>query len=51
MRQVAMLRGINLGSSRRVPMAELRELLTSAGYEDVATYVQSRRNQSASSRR
>jgi uncharacterized protein (DUF1697 family) len=41
MRQVAMLRGINLGSSRRVPMADLRELLTGAGYEDVATYVQS----------
>jgi len=36
-----MLRGINLGSSRRVPMAELRELLTGAGYEHVSTYVQS----------
>jgi uncharacterized protein (DUF1697 family) len=41
MRQVAMLRGINLGSSRRVPMAELRELLAGAGYADVSTYVQS----------
>jgi uncharacterized protein (DUF1697 family) len=38
---VAMLRGINLGSRRRVPMAELRTLLTEAGYEDVRTYVQS----------
>jgi uncharacterized protein (DUF1697 family) len=38
---VAMLRGINLGPSRRVPMAELRALLTEAGYEDVRTYVQS----------
>ena len=38
---VAMLRGINLGAKRRVPMAALRELLTEAGYEDVRTYVQS----------
>ena len=36
-----MLRGINLGSTRRVPMAELRALLADAGYEDVQTYVQS----------
>jgi uncharacterized protein (DUF1697 family) len=41
MRQVAMLRGINLGSSRRLPMAQLRELLAGAGYADVSTYVQS----------
>jgi uncharacterized protein (DUF1697 family) len=41
MRQVAMLRGINLGSSRRIPMADLRHVLTDAGYENVATYVQS----------
>jgi uncharacterized protein (DUF1697 family) len=38
---VLLLRGINLGPSRRVPMAELRALLSNAGYEDVATYVQS----------
>jgi uncharacterized protein (DUF1697 family) len=38
---VAMLRGINLGPRRRVPMADLRTLLTEAGYEDVRTYVQS----------
>lgn len=36
-----MLRGINLGAHRRVPMAELRTLLTDAGYENVRTYVQS----------
>jgi uncharacterized protein (DUF1697 family) len=36
-----MLRGINLGPNRRVPMAELRALLGDAGYEDVQTYVQS----------
>jgi uncharacterized protein (DUF1697 family) len=38
---VAMLRGINLGPRRRVPMAELRTLLVEAGSEDVRTYVQS----------
>ncbi|MGZ4167688.1 MAG: DUF1697 domain-containing protein, partial [Solirubrobacteraceae bacterium] len=41
MQQVIMLRGINLGPNRRVPMAELRALLGDAGYEDVRTYVQS----------
>jgi uncharacterized protein (DUF1697 family) len=40
-RHVLLLRGINLGPSRRIPMAELRAVLTDAGYEDVATYVQS----------
>ena len=40
MRQVLLLRGINIGK-RRVPMPALRELLTEAGYEDVETYVQS----------
>jgi uncharacterized protein (DUF1697 family) len=41
MRQVAMLRGINLGPNRRIPMADLRQLLTDAGFENVKTYVQS----------
>ena len=36
-----MLRGINLGSTRRVPMVELRALFAQAGYADVQTYVQS----------
>ena len=36
-----MMRGINLGPNRRIPMAQLRELLEQAGYDDVATYVQS----------
>ena len=36
-----MLRGINIGSRRRVPMADLRALFTDAGYGDVQTYVQS----------
>ncbi len=39
--QIALLRGVNLGSSRRVSMAALRELLTEQGYENVRTYVQS----------
>jgi len=41
MKQIVMLRGINLGPNRRVSMAELRKLLGAAGYEDVRTYVQS----------
>jgi uncharacterized protein (DUF1697 family) len=40
-RYVALLRGINIGSSNRIAMAELRELLTGAGFEDVRTYLQS----------
>src|SRR4051794_40127683 len=40
-RLVALLRGINLGSKRRVPMADLRELLEELGYEDVRTVLQS----------
>jgi uncharacterized protein (DUF1697 family) len=41
MRHVLLLRGINLGPNRRVPMADLRALLTDAGYAGVQTYVQS----------
>ncbi|MFE1249594.1 DUF1697 domain-containing protein [Streptomyces sp. NPDC058735] len=37
----ALLRGINAGGSRKVPMADLRELLTGLGYGDVRTYLQS----------
>ena len=40
-RQVVLLRGINLGPNRRVPMPALREALTKAGFADVETYVQS----------
>ena len=40
-RQVALLRGINVGGSRRVGMAELRKLLDDAGYKDVRTHLQS----------
>lgn len=40
-RYVALLRAINLGATRRVPMARLRELLETAGFDDIATYLQS----------
>jgi uncharacterized protein (DUF1697 family) len=39
--QAIMLRGINIGPNRRVPMADLRALFTDAGYENVRTHVQS----------
>lgn len=39
--QIALLRAINLGSRNRVPMAELREKLSEAGYGEVQTVVQS----------
>ena len=38
---VALLRGINVGSAKRVAMADLRALLSSLGYEDVRTHLQS----------
>jgi uncharacterized protein (DUF1697 family) len=40
-RQIALLRGINLGSRRRVAMPKLRELLEGLGYDDVRTHLQS----------
>ena len=40
-RHALMLRGINLGASRRVPMAQLRALLSRSGYPEVATHLQS----------
>jgi uncharacterized protein (DUF1697 family) len=40
-RQIALLRGINLGSRNRIAMPELREALTDDGFVDVRTYVQS----------
>ena len=38
---IALLRGINVGGHRKVPMAELRELLTKSGLDNVKTYIQS----------
>jgi len=40
-RRIVLLRGINLGPTKRVPMAELRELFSNEGFEEVRTYVQS----------
>ncbi|MFE9997639.1 DUF1697 domain-containing protein [Streptomyces avermitilis] len=37
----ALLRGINVGGNKKVPMAELRTLLQGLGYGGVATYLQS----------
>jgi uncharacterized protein (DUF1697 family) len=38
---VALLRAVNLGNHKKLPMAELRRLLTAGGYGDVRTYLQS----------
>ena len=38
---VALLRGINVGGRNKVPMAELREVVTSLGHTGVTTYIQS----------
>ena len=38
---VALLRGINVGKAKRLPMADLRTLLTGLGYEDVKTLLNS----------
>jgi uncharacterized protein (DUF1697 family) len=40
-RYVALLRGINVGGHRKVPMADLRRLLEGLGYTNVATLLQS----------
>jgi uncharacterized protein (DUF1697 family) len=40
-RYVALLRGINVGTARRVPMPRLREILTARGYADVRTLLNS----------
>lgn len=37
----ALLRGINVGGAKKVPMAELREVLAGLGHTDVQTYLQS----------
>ncbi len=40
-RQIALLRGINLGATNRIGMPALRDALGAAGLDDVRTYVQS----------
>jgi len=38
---IVLLRGINVGGHKKVPMAELRALLSKSGFENVRTYIQS----------
>lgn len=38
---IALLKGINVGGHKKVPMAELRNLLTNSGFQKVQTYIQS----------
>jgi len=38
---IVLLRGINVGGHKKVPMAELRELLSNSGFLNVQTYIQS----------
>jgi len=40
-RYIAILRGINVGANRKVPMAELKTLCTKLGLINVQTYIQS----------
>ena len=39
---VALLRGINVGAHNRVPMADVRSLMTRLGYSDVRTHLAER---------
>ncbi|MFI6779997.1 DUF1697 domain-containing protein [Micromonospora sp. NPDC050276] len=40
-RYVALLRGVNVGATTRLSMADLRRIVTDLGHEDVKTYLQS----------
>src|ERR1700754_4369565 len=40
-RQIALLRGINVGGSKKVEMARLRDVFAGLGHTDVKTYVNS----------
>ncbi|WP_164857056.1 DUF1697 domain-containing protein [Sphingomonas crocodyli] len=40
-KHVVLLRGINVGGNRKVPMADLRDACRTAGFDDVETYIQS----------
>ncbi len=40
-RYVALLRGVNLGATNKVPMARLRTAVESLGHAEVTTYIQS----------
>jgi uncharacterized protein (DUF1697 family) len=38
---IALLRGINVGGHKKVPMAELRSILANSGFVGIKTYIQS----------
>ncbi|HJR18235.1 MAG TPA: DUF1697 domain-containing protein [Actinomycetota bacterium] len=38
-RHVVLLRGVNLGKSKRIAMSDFRELLESLGFQDVRTHI------------
>ena len=38
---IVLLKGINVGGHKKVPMADLRGLLTKSGFQNVQTYIQS----------
>ncbi len=40
-RRILLLRGVNVGANRRLPMADLRAVLTGLGLADVRTHIQS----------
>ncbi len=41
MRWISLLRGVNVGGHRKVPMADLRDVARGLGWGDAATYIQS----------
>ncbi|MGR3291934.1 MAG: DUF1697 domain-containing protein [Paracoccaceae bacterium] len=38
---IALLRAVNVGGTKKLPMADFRKLLGGVGYQDAATYIQS----------
>jgi uncharacterized protein (DUF1697 family) len=40
-KMIVLLRGINIGGNRKVPMAALRDACREAGFGDIETYIQS----------
>ncbi len=38
---IALLRGVNVGGNKKLPMADFRDMLTGLGFVDVASYIQS----------
>ncbi|PRX56477.1 DUF1697 domain-containing protein [Flagellimonas meridianipacifica] len=40
-KHIALLRGINVGGHKKIKMAELREVLSCNGFQEVQTYIQS----------